>query len=78
MEAVIKSTMPGISADPLHEVFLSQAAFCQKVGISVPLAQKLRRAGVLPFIGGNPVYIPLIAGSDAIARYCKQRLVVIM
>lgn len=63
---------PAQAVDPPHERFVPQAEFCRKVGISVPLAQKLRREKILPSMGGNPVYIPLVAGSEAVLQYCRQ------
>lgn len=60
------------SINPPHERFVPQAEFCRLVGISVPWAQKLRQEGVLPFMGRKPVYIPLVAGSEAIKRYCEN------
>ena len=60
------------STDPPHERFVMQSEFCRLTGISVPWATRLRKEGILPSFGRKPVYIPLIAGTDALTKYASK------
>lgn len=56
-----------------HERFLPQREFCREVGITESWARSLRFMGVLPSFGEKPVYIPLYAGAEAIAKYSQRK-----
>jgi len=54
------------------ETFVSVSEFAQLTGISRPTINELRRAGIIPWFGLNPVRIPYGAACAALIEHAKR------
>jgi len=64
----IPMPQPAVPEEPQKAV-MSQRQFCALVGIDRPTCEKLRKLGYIPYVGTNPIKIPVRLGREGLEQY---------